>query len=385
MPKKIGFFSISTELGGAEKSLRDLLTAKKPPFHAWLITTKNRGPLIDSLHSENIPLISLDLPRWILSLSRKKKLQSVLLLPMAGMYSSFLVFRLAKLIKSQGFDVVHSTGLKFHLWLIMTSLLCPKAHFVIHLRDIFNNRLLQCIFQWASKRKNIEFIANSKATAHPLPSINTHIIYNGFDQTEFSPGSTRLRKTLDIPEESLVIGIVAVLAQWKGQELFIAMANELLKNHPQLHFLIVGSEIYDTHGEKGELDKLKKLAQQVPSPEQIHFLPFQKNITEIYRSLDIFVHCSLKPEPFGRVIVEALLCGCPVVASDQGGPTEVIESGRNGLLYPMGDQVALLKCVNRLIQSEALRRQLGQQGRVSALHFSLENYRNQLNQRLLNH
>lgn len=331
MPKKIGFFSISTELGGAEKSLRDLLTAKKPPFHAWLITTKNRGPLIDSLHSENIPLISLDLPRWILSLSRKKKLQSVLL------------------------------------------------------RDIFNNRLLQCIFQWASKRKNIEFIANSKATAHPLPSINTHIIYNGFDQTEFSPGSTRLRKTLDIPEESLVIGIVAVLAQWKGQELFIAMANELLKNHPQLHFLIVGSEIYDTHGEKGELDKLKKLAQQVPSPEQIHFLPFQKNITEIYRSLDIFVHCSLKPEPFGRVIVEALLCGCPVVASDQGGPTEVIESGRNGLLYPMGDQVALLKCVNRLIQSEALRRQLGQQGRVSALHFSLENYRNQLNQRLLNH
>ena len=92
------------------------------------------------------------------------------------------------------------------------------------------------------------------------------------------------------------------------------MAKRLLDKKILAHFIIVGGQIYDTSGEtKIELE-LKSLAKSLGVENRVHFTGFRKDIPQALNSVDILVHGSIEPEPFGRVIVEAFACGavsCP--------------------------------------------------------------------------
>ena len=81
--------------------------------------------------------------------------------------------------------------------------------------------------------------------------------------------------------------------------------------------------------------------------KRVHFLGFRSDIPELMTACDLIAHTSIAPEPFGRVIVEAMFSGKPVVASDAGGAVELIEHGKTGWLTPPGDVLKLAEIINR--------------------------------------
>jgi glycosyltransferase involved in cell wall biosynthesis len=165
------------------------------------------------------------------------------------------------------------------------------------------------------------------------------------------------------------IGIVGRLAPWKGQDVFLEGAALLLEAGLPAQFLIVGSPLF---GEEAFEGRLRGLASELGIALQVEFLGFS-DVPTVLRSLDILVHASKTPEPFGQVIIEGLAAGIPVVATDGGGAREIIQSGVTGVLVPMGDAAALAAALRQLLSRPEYARRLAAAGRRHALeHFTIE-------------
>ena len=126
---------------------------------------------------------------------------------------------------------------------------------------------------------------------------------------------------------------MGVLARWKGQLDFVRAAARLIAEGSQDHFVIVGDEIYDTSGESGFGAELRAQVKDLRLESKIHFTGFMADIPEVMNGLDILVHASTLPEPFGRVVIEGYACETPVIASRAGGILEIAEDGRSALLF----------------------------------------------------
>jgi len=361
-PKKIAFAIISSHLGGAEKSLLQLLQplSKNKNFVIHVLSPLKKGPLIDRIEELGIKVDHIPLPIGFLNLSRSQFLKTFLLLPWLFLASLYYLFRLRSFLKRSEFQVIHSTGIKNHILLgALSRFLNCKV--VIHLRDIVSLSYIRLAFHLINNER-IHWVSNSKVTQQSLKPISSQIIYNGFS---FKEQNIEIKNPLSFKKQSglfhlfstelgsnqkVRIGIVGAIARWKGQREFIEMAKIVNQKVKTNLFFIVGSEIYDTGGDSGELAQLKKMVANYDLQEVVHFIPFQKQIHEIYGALDILVHASIKPEPFGRVIVEAAHNNCAIVAANSGGPLEMIESEHNGLLYEMGNPEAMAEAVLALVQ-----------------------------------
>ena len=110
----------------------------------------------------------------------------------------------------------------------------------------------------------------------------------------------------------------------------------------------------------GYAGRVQAQAEALGLGRHLHMAGFRGDIPQVLRAADVVVHCSVKPEPFGRVIIEGMAAGRPVVASALGGAAEIISDGLDGLLAPAGDAVALAAALNRLLADPEERRRLGE-------------------------
>jgi glycosyltransferase involved in cell wall biosynthesis len=129
------------------------------------------------------------------------------------------------------------------------------------------------------------------------------------------------------PADAPVVGLFGRITPWKGQHVLISALPDL----PGVHALIVGDALF---GEIAYRHALRALAERLGVAERVHWLGHRSDIPTLMRMVDLVVHTSVAPEPFGRVIVEALLAGRPVLASDQGGPREVLGEESPWLVAP---------------------------------------------------
>ena len=109
-------------------------------------------------------------------------------------------------------------------------------------------------------------------------------------------------------------------------------------------------------------EELLNLSQELGITDRVVFTGFRAEVGELIQILQVVVHASIQPEPFGRVIVEAMAMKKPVVASMAGGPVEIIENGRNGLLVPPGDHVQLAAAITGLLADPLAAARIGEQG-----------------------
>jgi glycosyltransferase involved in cell wall biosynthesis len=190
------------------------------------------------------------------------------------------------------------------------------------------------------------------------------VIPDGIELDNFIQRSvpTHLRETLSIPESVPLVGFVARLVPWKGPDVFIRMAAEVAREQPDVRFLICGGEL---PGYQGYSDWLRLLAAELGLADRVYFLGWANpdDMPEVMASLDILVHASVRPEPFGLVIVEALACSKPVVASRAGGVSEIVEDGVSGVLVTPGDWKAMGKAVVSLVHDPSRARSIGLAGR----------------------
>jgi glycosyltransferase involved in cell wall biosynthesis len=166
------------------------------------------------------------------------------------------------------------------------------------------------------------------------------------------------------------VGIVGRLAPWKGQDVFLAAAERLAPRFPDARFVLAGSALFGEHDFEGEL---RRRAESGPLRGRVEFLGFCDDVWSVYRDLDVAVHASTLAEPYGNVVLEAMASRTPIVAAAAGGPLELVEHGRNGLLVPPGDADALAATLDRLLRDPDERRRLGRAGREHVeRNFSLE-------------
>ncbi|WP_413438370.1 glycosyltransferase family 4 protein [Sulfuriferula sp. GW1] len=193
--------------------------------------------------------------------------------------------------------------------------------------------------------KPAAFIFNSQAMQDKLwpdvvkyaPHSRPYTVHNAVDLASFTPapwpGGPPYR-----------IGIVANFAPFKRHEDFLRMAAEMLKTRQDLEFLIVGD---DTEG-SGRRAVLETLAKELGIALYVRFQGHRADIPDIMRQLHVLVVPS-QFEPFGRVVIEAMACGRPVVASRDGGIPEIIDDGKTGSLVEVGDYVGFSRAALELI------------------------------------
>ena len=90
----------------------------------------------------------------------------------------------------------------------------------------------------------------------------------------------------------------------------------------------------------------------------------RRDVAACLDAMDIAIHSSTNPEPFGRVLIEAMALGRPLIAPREGGPLEIVVDGETGVLIPPRDTAALAGAIDRLVSDPALRRKLGNAGRA---------------------
>ncbi len=181
-----------------------------------------------------------------------------------------------------------------------------------------------------------------------------------------------LRDELGIEAAAPLVGMVGRITHWKGQEVLVAAAAIVLQSHPAAHFVAVGSYFAD---QAHYLSKLQEQIQLSGLSERFHLLDYRPDVVSVYRALDIFVLPSVKPEPFGRVTVEAMLQGCAVIATNHGGSPELVHDGVTGLLVKPSDPAALAAAIQKLLNDPALRSRLGHAAAASAKEtFGMQEY-----------
>jgi glycosyltransferase involved in cell wall biosynthesis len=373
MKPAVCYFCIATQLGGAEKSLLEFLRSAKiqPGFTGRPLLPRAEGALVNELRRAGIEFDVLPMPLAFLRVSRGTPWQSLvnLFVCMPALLRYLLALR--AYLREKRVTILHTTGVKCHLIAFPATLGLP-VKVIWHLRDILSfGPTLLCLR--LLRRARIRVLANSRVTA--LSFSRRHppkIVYNGVD-TEYYRGIDR------VAESVLTVGIVGVLARWKGQKEFLAMAAEIIRRGYRCRFVVVGAQIYDTAGDQGYEAELMVLVKRLKLEQLVSFTGFRADVVAVFNELDILVHASLRPEPFGRVLIEAQACGVAVVASAAGGVLEIVEPGVTGLLFQPGNVEDMADQVERLLINPMLRDRIAKRARlVVGQRFSLEAHTQQI-------
>lgn len=171
----------------------------------------------------------------------------------------------------------------------------------------------------------------------------------------------QVRREFGAPLDAPLIGMVGRITRWKGQHVFIEALARLRQRFPQAHGLILGEA--GTARDQAYKETLQARSRELGLETHLHWAGHRTDIPRILPALDALAHCSVEPEPFGRVIIEGMAAGVPVTASAAGGALEIIDEGVNGLLTPPGDAEALAAALIRLLDDASLRDRLIAHGR----------------------
>jgi glycosyltransferase involved in cell wall biosynthesis len=159
------------------------------------------------------------------------------------------------------------------------------------------------------------------------------VVPNGLDVLPDAKTPAEIRQELTLPTGPLV-GVFSRLAAWKGQHIVL----QALAQTPGVSCIIAGSALF---GEEPYADKLDRMVVELGLGDRVHFLGQRSDVPRLMRACDAVIHPSIDPEPFGRTLVEAMLGDVPVIATDAGAASDILEGGKAGTLVPPGDADAL--------------------------------------------
>lgn len=204
-----------------------------------------------------------------------------------------------------------------------------------------------------------------------VPADAVRTVHNGIPLARYRRDLRRpLRAQLGIPDTEPLVGIVGRLTPWKGQDIVLRVAALWAKSGRPGRFAIIGGAFnedapFETH--------LKEFVQHHGLANRVHFVPFQPDIASAISSLNVLLHASTKPEPFGRVLIEAMALEVPVVAARGGGVPEIVTDGIDGLLVQPGDVAGTSHALERLLGDAAFQTSIVEAGsRTVRDRFSME-------------
>ena len=239
--------------------------------------------------------------------------------------------------------------------------LLRTRHNTYPVRDTYANRVLNR--KWTDYQIVVCDVVRRQLASQPtFDADRLYSIHNGVDADLFRPDSaTRgaARKEFGYGSEELVLGIAARLVPAKGHEFLFRAVGKLKAKHPALRVLVLG---------QGKLEgELKGLAVELGIEKLVTFAGFRDDMAACTQAFDIGVQPSIDCDTSSFSLKEQMATEIPVIASDYGGLSEIVDDGVEGFVVPAGTVDPLAGAVERLAGDEALRRQLGAAGRKRVL------------------
>ena len=233
----------------------------------------------------------------------------------------------------------------------------PRIQPVIwHLRDL---SAPHWVSRWLAHRC-VRIVVPSRACRDLVRTVadpaKIVLIPNGIKLEQPAADASRLRREMAVGAGPIVV-VVGQLARWKGHALAIEAARWIRDLNPAVRFLVIGDDRFGDH--PGVLDDLRQQVRKLGLEEAVRLLGYRTDVPSILGAADLLLHPAY-PEPFGRVVVEAMAAGRPVVAfAGDHGPAEIVQDGVDGVLVTPRTPEALAAAVSRLLADRELREKLG--------------------------
>lgn len=360
--KNILFLHSSAELYGSDRSLFNLINNLDKTKYKIFVLLPCEGPLVELIKGIN----NVDVVIEKFAVLRRKNLNFIGIIKYAKDLIKSIWF-INKLIKDNDINIVYTNTAVVFAGSISSKLM--KKICIWHIREIISNKFERKVISKLVNSCSDIIIANSKATGNAITNdINKlRIVYNSIDISNINK-----RIVEKINGKVITVGMAGRINRWKGQKLFIEAAELVLREIPDSRFIIAGSAF------KGEESLEKELEDYIDAKQlndKIILLGQVDDMDYFYNQIDIFVLPSTQPEPFGLVILEAMARGIPVIATNHGGPIEIIENNENGYLVDYKNAHEMSEAIIKLINNEDIRNEIGLNGEMNQkTNFSINSY-----------
>lgn len=360
---RVMFVNHTSEIAGAELVLLDLVRRWREAS-AFLFED---GPLNGAIQRQGLQVIT---SRWGHGLTKVRRDGSLWNAAPLGGRLGAIALEIAGAARRH--DLVYANSQKaFVLSAIATAI--ARRPLVWHLHDIING----AHFGTAQRRLQVA-LANRRAARVVVPSEAAaaafvagggrvdliEIVPNGVDVTRDDRPRSELRTELGLPEGPLA-GVFSRLAPWKGQHVLL----QALAKLPEVRCILAGDAQF---GEQAYASSLRHLVAELGLGDRVHFLGQRDDVPRLMQAVDVMIHPSVDPEPFGRTLVEAMLAGVPVIATNTGAASDILAAGAAGTLVPPNDPDALAAAVTCVLgRSDELTAQVEYAATRAQAHYSV--------------
>jgi glycosyltransferase involved in cell wall biosynthesis len=372
---RIAYLSVSDQLGGSEIVLLEMIKGIRRLRPAWALQVilPGRGPLLEQAEAAGADCVVLPMPASLARVGEFGAGPAALaarLVPVALALPAYL-HRLRTIVKAGRPAILHTNGFKAHIAGVRAR---GSAKVVWHVHEYIGARRFTRSLLAGHQRHVAAMLANSRSVAADLtaalrPTAPVRVVHNAVDLQTFTPDGPvealdRLAGLAPAAAGVVRVGLVATFARWKGHEVFLRALAAVPDDLP-IRGYVVGGPVYDTAGSQHTMAELLALTDRLGLSGRVGFTGFLPPAPAM-RALDVVVHASTRPEPFGLVIAEAMACGRAVITSASGGAAELIDAGEDAVTHTPGDVAELSQCIVSVAGDHELRRRLGIRARASA-------------------
>ena len=332
---------------GGEISLLELLWALDRTRYEPVVLVPGEGDLAERIRAMGIEVRVWDMPSArTLNLPRLRE----------------KAWELAGITAETGADIMHANGIRSCFYASLASKNSTAA-LIWHVRESCRDNFF---YDWFLASRSSAIICVSKGVARerfsriPVAKDKIHVIYNGVDSERFSrDGGQRaiVRKKFGIAGADILLGMAGLVEPLKGHELLLRAFKDISIKFPSLKLVVAGKTL-DAVYER----KLKGMAGDMIASGNVIFAGQRDDMNAMLSALDVLVLPSRR-EGFSRVVLEAMACSLPVIASDVSGNNEAVINGETGLLVPFGDDKSLARAIESLIDDPEKRSFLGSKAR----------------------
>jgi L-malate glycosyltransferase len=360
---RVLYVNHTAQVSGAEHSLLSLLAALPETVRPLVGTPP--GQLAAAVEGLGIPTTPLT---GTLGSLRLHPLHT----PRALAELSAAALQVRRAARRAGVDVVHANSIRAGLVLALARL-APAAT-VVHVRDCLPPSAVASATLRLIAATATTVVANSRYTARVVqavaPRARLEVVHNPVDLVRWDPARidrAAARARLGAAgERRLLLGVVAQLSPWKGQDTAIEALRLLCAEGLDAHLLLIGSAKFLARATRfdneGYVATLRAQVADAGLQERVSWLGEREDVPELVRALDVLLLPSWE-EPFGRALIEAMALGVPVIATDVGGPPEIVEDGREGYLLPPREPHAWARAIARFAGHPERGREMGDAGR----------------------
>jgi len=370
---RVLFIDHSIAFGGALKSLSLLLhSASFPKAVEPLVITAQDQNVIDAW-LQGVPYIWY---RRILDYRKKERfgsfVQRVISLPWCSEFLRKCFALLESFETAYAFcfilwiawwhkaEIIHANS-GFYAESRFAALLL-RVPWVVHCRGFFAywDRSTRDNLRGADLVIGVSHAVSQSVEAQGFPQNKIATIYDPVEVSSIRDAVTMrlpIRKELGIQDDQIAVAIFGRIVEWKGQREFVQAILNVMDYSPQVLGVIVGDEADDS--EKQYFSGIKQAIAKSEHRNRFILTGYRRDVEALYAAIDVFVHFSVEPEPFGMVVAEAMAAGKAVIAADDGGPKEMISHGKDGLLVKTGNVSGLRDAIGTLVNDSRLREALG--------------------------